>query len=224
MLRGRTPVPRPLTDDAGRALLFSRLLRRTSVRKDNGAWPSRSFTSWSMTSTAVTPRRPSSSPSTAFSTRSTSRRTTPTNCGTLFAPYVGAGTQGRPGRRRRRRPGGARARRRHRRPGAEQGDPGLGQEGRQGHLRPGPHPAGRSWTSSTPRGPAAEPRSHGYEGSAAPSGAAGPSPFRSPFGPGARHSLRTVIHRGWTALSTACGRRWGPRERCGFRCARTRTG
>ena len=95
-----------------------------------------------MTSTAVTPRRPSSSRSTAFSTRSTCRRRTPTKLRDMFAPYVGARHQGRPRRRGRRRPGRPGPRRRHRRPGAEQGDPGVGQEGRQGHLRPGPDPAG----------------------------------------------------------------------------------
>ena len=41
-----------------------------------------------------------------------------------------------------RRAGRPRSWRRHRRPGAEQGDPGVGQEGRQGHLRPGSDPAG----------------------------------------------------------------------------------
>ena len=46
-----------------------------------------------MTWTAGTRTRPSSSRSTAFSTRSTCRRRTPRNCGTLFAPYVAAGTK-----------------------------------------------------------------------------------------------------------------------------------
>ena len=95
-----------------------------------------------MTWTAGTPTRPSSSRSTAFSTRSTSRQKNAGKLRDVFAPYVARRLQGRPRRRGRRRPGRARARRRHRRSGAEQGHPGLGQEGRQGHLRPGPHPAG----------------------------------------------------------------------------------
>ena len=47
----------------------------------------------------------------------------------VFAPYVARRHQGRPRRRGRRRPGGARPGRRRRRPRAEQGDPGVGQEG-----------------------------------------------------------------------------------------------
>ena len=58
----------------------------------------------------------------------------------VFAPYVGAGTRVGRGRRGRRWPGRPRSRWRDRRSRAEQGDPGVGQEVRQGHLRPGSYP------------------------------------------------------------------------------------